>query len=318
MSFFDVFNLSFVVYLGILILCLSLLFVYFESKLREQNHKMSNILQIVSTLAQEVHSAPQPSLVHNSIESHPLNMFEDVKKLNTSLDLIDVSDGEDLDDEEEGYEEEEDEEEEDEDDEIEDLNEGETESESESEGEGEESESESEESEMEDLDRKENDESEVEDLERKDENENENDNLSVDGIDIVEHLDNNEDVAVDTSIFVVKLDEELKEFDDFHVIHGGDDDAHSISSDFEEKENKVDETKSDDLKSIILSANISVYDGAKSLSADEGSVIGDEFTKDFKKMSQNKLKKLAVEKGLIQENSKLKKPELISLLEKSV
>lgn len=291
MSFFDVFNLSFVVYLGILILCLSLLFVYFESKLREQNHKMASILQIVSTLAQEVHSAPPPP-AHSSIEPHT---FDDVKKVNASLELIDVSDGED--DDEEGYEEEEEEE-------------------------GEEEEEE-EEAEMEDLD----------ESESESESDFEQDvSVLAEKLEIVsEEIDNKPELKREDPVVVVKLasssepeleefnissssdlipsDDFKAEFDDFHVIDG-DDDAHSISSDFGEKQ---DEIKSEDLKSIILSANISVHDGA-----DEGSVVGDEFTKDFKKMSQNKLKKLAIEKGLIQENSKLKKPELISLLERSL
>jgi hypothetical protein len=316
MSFFDVFNLSFVVYLGILILCLSLLFVYFESKLREQNHKMASILQIVSTLAQEVHSSPP---LTTSVETtYPLQTFDDVKKVNSSsLELIDVSDGEeDKDDDEDGYEEEEDE---DEDEEMEDLDAEESESESGSESaseSGSESDSDFEEDVTvlaENLDI----EPEVVDFDDDDVNKTRESPVLVVKLSSAIEPEFDE-YNLTTTADLIPSDEFKAEFDDFHVVTGGDDDAHSISSDFGENESKVDEIKSQDLKSIILSANISVHDGAKSLSADEGSVVGDEFTKDFKKMSQNKLKKLAIEKGLIQENSKLKKPELISLLEKSL
>lgn len=297
MSFFDVFNLSFVVYLGILILCLSLLFVYFESKLREQNHKMASILQIVSSLAQEVHSAPPPVTTSSIETTYPIQTFDDVKKVNASLELIDVSDGEE--DDEEGYDEEEEEEDEAE---LEDLDES--------------------ESELEDEDDDSDFEQDVSVLAEKLE-------IEPEEIEQDEQIEKNDPVTVvkimpdsdlkpsfDEFNFLASADTEFKELDDFHVVSDKDDDAHSISSDFGEKEDKVDEIKSEDLKSIILSANISVHDGSKS--ADEGSVMGDEFTKDFKKMSQNKLKKLAIEKGLIQESSKLKKPELISLLERSL
>jgi hypothetical protein len=235
-----------------------------------------------------------------------MNTFDDVKKVNTSLELIDVSDGED--DDEEGYEEEEEEDEEEEEEaEMEDLDESESESES-----GSDSESDFEQ----DISVL------AEKLEIEPEEIDDESKIKREDPVVVVKLSSSsepelEEFNMSSSSDLIPSDDFKAEFDDFHVIDG-DDDAHSISSDFGEKENKLDEIKSEDLKSIILSANISVHDGAKSLSADEGSVVGDEFTKDFKKMSQNKLKKLAIEKGLIQENSKLKKPELISLLERSL
>ena len=90
MSFFDVFNLSFVVYLGILILCLSLLFVYFESKLREQNHKLTHMLGIVTALANQ---GPQRSMdpIFYQQSDYSTPAFSQVRKVN---DLIPVSDGE--------------------------------------------------------------------------------------------------------------------------------------------------------------------------------------------------------------------------------
>ena len=43
----DLFNPSFFMFLGILILVIALLVVYFESKMREQNHKIASMLSLV-------------------------------------------------------------------------------------------------------------------------------------------------------------------------------------------------------------------------------------------------------------------------------
>jgi hypothetical protein len=54
MTFFsNIFNTSFLILLGIIVLSISLLFVYNESKIREQNHKMNSMLSLVSSLAEE-------------------------------------------------------------------------------------------------------------------------------------------------------------------------------------------------------------------------------------------------------------------------
>jgi hypothetical protein len=52
-SLSDIFDTSFFVLLGILILSISLLFIYYESKMREQNHKINSMLSLVSSLAEE-------------------------------------------------------------------------------------------------------------------------------------------------------------------------------------------------------------------------------------------------------------------------
>ena len=50
------FNSTSLLFLGVLVLCCALLFAYFESKAREQNHKISSMLSLVSSLTEEVQS----------------------------------------------------------------------------------------------------------------------------------------------------------------------------------------------------------------------------------------------------------------------
>jgi hypothetical protein len=56
-SLTDLFNPTFLMFLGILVLVVALLVVYFESKFREQNHKISSMLSLVSSLAEEVNGS---------------------------------------------------------------------------------------------------------------------------------------------------------------------------------------------------------------------------------------------------------------------
>ena len=53
-SLADLFNPTFLMFLGILLLVVALLVVYFESKMREQNHKIASMLSLVSTLAEDM------------------------------------------------------------------------------------------------------------------------------------------------------------------------------------------------------------------------------------------------------------------------
>ena len=78
MSFLTNFiNPSFLLCLGIIILVGGLLYIHTESKAREQNHKMSSMLSLVSSLADEV------------------NSIKHVLQVRSSNRLIDVSDGSD-------------------------------------------------------------------------------------------------------------------------------------------------------------------------------------------------------------------------------
>ena len=88
-SLTDLFNPQFLMFLGILVLCLALLVVYFESKLRDQNHKISSMLSVVSSLADEV------NLLRNSFIGGSINRMEfNPVLVEKASDLINVSDDE--------------------------------------------------------------------------------------------------------------------------------------------------------------------------------------------------------------------------------
>jgi hypothetical protein len=105
-SLTDLFNPTFLMFLGILVLVVALLVVYFESKMREQNHKITSMLSLVSSLAEELNGVkfglnhlsmrggviPSPFIPPNHLAQNPENK------------LINVSDDEDSD--EEGFDEE--------------------------------------------------------------------------------------------------------------------------------------------------------------------------------------------------------------------
>jgi hypothetical protein len=110
--FFDIFNPSFFIFLGLLMLFLACLILYFESKWREQNHKISSMVSLVSSLAEEVNHTklvlstlnmqhhPQHPIRHSVYNNNDSNG-------NVKDELIPVSDEEDGDEEEEDEEEEE-------------------------------------------------------------------------------------------------------------------------------------------------------------------------------------------------------------------
>lgn len=128
MTLTELFNPSFFMLLGILLLAISFLIFYFENKAREQNHKINSMFSLVSSITEELNNANMrihylingqgiqiPSSNSNSNSnihsvSIPLNTYSNENK-------IEVSDGEDEDDDIED--EDEDEETDDEDDEDE-------------------------------------------------------------------------------------------------------------------------------------------------------------------------------------------------------
>lgn len=110
-SLTDLFNPTFLMFLGILVLVVALLVVYFESKFREQNHKISSMLSLVSSLAEEVNGSKM--FIHQltmSNQPHSQQVFQQQqqqqqpnleKRVVQNDNLILVSDDEDSDDEEE-------------------------------------------------------------------------------------------------------------------------------------------------------------------------------------------------------------------------
>lgn len=53
-SLADLFSPTFLMFLGILVFIVALMVVYFESKMRDQNHKIASMLSLVSTLAEDM------------------------------------------------------------------------------------------------------------------------------------------------------------------------------------------------------------------------------------------------------------------------
>lgn len=103
-SLTDLFNPTFLMFLGILVLVVALLVVYFESKMREQNHKITSMLSLVSSLAEELNGI-KFGLNHLSMRGgiEPAHFFTQnhlAQNENSQLEtkLIAVSDDEDEDD----------------------------------------------------------------------------------------------------------------------------------------------------------------------------------------------------------------------------
>ena len=248
MSIVDLFNPSFLMFLAVLVLVSALIVVYFESKMREQNHKIASMLSIVSSVAEElnyvkssfsqnggtINSNNIPNVIE--LNSSMSNNFETIKKmdLDIPINLIEVSDDEDEDESD------------DEEEELEELEES----------EDSESDDESEEEEDFDLD----DEAEEFDLDAEELD-----------LDAVEDLDA-ADIKNDIKVLKLDTESEAEEIDISNI------DLKSIKFD-----NSLEEKKEPDVS-------------------------------EYKKLPVNKLKSIAIEKGLIDESSKLKKTEILKLL----
>ena len=102
-SLTDLFNPTFLIFLGILVLVVALLVVYFETKFREQNHKISSMLSLVSSLAEEVNGTKM--VIHQLSMNQGPRFYQQQQQEQPSLEkkiiqtdnLITVSDDEDSD-----------------------------------------------------------------------------------------------------------------------------------------------------------------------------------------------------------------------------
>lgn len=113
-SLVDLFNPTFLMFLGVLVLVVSVLVVYFESKLREQNQKMVGMLSLVSTLANDMNMLKM-GVNHLAIIQNAGTSEQPILEKSDKAELIEVSDEDDDDNEEED---DDDNEEEDDDDEM--------------------------------------------------------------------------------------------------------------------------------------------------------------------------------------------------------
>jgi len=260
-SLTDLFNPTFLMFLGILVLVVALLVVYFETKFREQNHKISSMLSLVSSLAEEVNGSKM--IIHQLTMNHqPHNQqfFQQhqqpnlEKRIVQNDNLILVSD-----DEEDA--------------------------------------SEVDASEVDDSDSDSDAASEVSIDESVDDDDSDN---SV--IEIGDSANNN-----DVKVLKLNISEDnesdvdeasLEDLDEMDELEGLEDLDDSSTSSVSIKEEKNDNIKSMDLKSI----NITLEETKP------------EQPLDYRKMALPKLRSVVAEKGLSSDSSKLKKNELLKLL----
>lgn len=287
-SLSDIFNPSFFMCLGILVLLTALIVVYFESKMREQNHKIASMLSLVSSLAEEQNNLRMEVFrmvttgQTNSVNSFPVNSFNtshfiNDEDKNDSNELINVSDDEDESDEEDESDDEDDDDMDDDSDSDSDLEENEV------------------------IEIGENDVKVLKiNINKTEINDDEDTEFNIEQIDDLEELGENSD------------DDDSTLNDDI------DDDSSSSDDDLKEETivpDNLEGTKNDDITfeetpKLDLNAIDFKQISISGLEKD----VNDNDSMDYKKLSLNKLKSLVVEKGLTKDSSKLKKNELLNLL----
>jgi hypothetical protein len=254
MALSDIFSTSFFLTIGIVLILVGVAGMYFSQLILQQNQKISGMVDLISTMAQEmdfIRSRIQFGGVvpNNNNNIHTISMNHGLEK--SEEGLIEVSDDEDEDDEDDEDEDDEDEDEDDEEDE-------------------------------------EDDEASLE--------ENDEDYLNKTIIISSLNLDNtNEDKSENIKIINLGGSCEGEEGEDI-------DDSSSSSSDDEPEQ----------VSDFSIMDNLSIL---KSIDVDD--FKPDNSTVDYKKLSMDKLKALVLEKKLSENASKLKKHELIKLLEES-
>lgn len=273
-SFFDLFNPTFFIFLAVLLLVTALLVVYFEGKMREQNHKIASMLSLVSSLAEELNGLRLVLMVGggtgggsfdpnlNSFNSNTHSNFNSEKNINSMVipnflnnsnnGLIEVSDNE----------------------------------------------------EDTDLEEEEEDDDDDDDLEDEDEdNEDDDDDLKTTIFNLNIHDEEEEEepeiieIGSENDIKVLKINDLNTENDLEEQDMNSVSDLETLESASEEKKNK----NSLDLKSI-------------SFSLEENDLKTDSQSKDIKKASLQTLRLLVIEKKLMSDPSKLKKHELLKIL----
>jgi hypothetical protein len=280
MAILELFSTSFLISIGIIII-VGLLFAFISYKISEQDHKISSMLGLISTMAQELDFF-RNKLASKLVSQNNTNLKTEVLDTykNRNNDLIEVSDNEDENEDDDDEDNDEDDDDEDDDDNEEDDNEE--------------------------------DDNEEDDNEYYEEDE---DNKTVKVLNI--HLDNDKNNMVDISDDINDLDQDADadadgdddddddEDDDGNLLDDEDslysksamDSAAIKSIHLEETDNLIKDTNMSFLKSIHIT-NLEDHENEN----------------DYKKMSVQKLRTLVSKKGLSSDVSKLKKNELLQLL----
>ena len=250
----DLFNPTFFMFLGIVILMAAILVVYFESKMREQNHKIAAMLSLVSTLAEDMNGV-KIGLHHLAVSKNPLAESNISLNIRENDRLIEVSDDSDSDDD--------------------------------------------------DAD-SDDDENEEDD----DENEEDDNNIKVLKINInSENFNNNLEFNYGEDINDGEDIEDINDGEDLGDINDGED-----LGDLEEGDLEEGDLEEGDDDNIIASEILNISSSNLrtiniNLEESPSEIL------DYKKLPLPKLRSIVFEKGLTTDASKLKKPELIKLLE---
>ena len=303
-SLTDIFNSSFLMFLGVFLLVIALLVLYFESRMREQNHKISSMLSLVSSLADELNSVKyavnqlsmrggNSQVLFTQRSSEPMqdlakNNFDSSNENN--MKLIEVSDDDTV---------------------LESDSESETDSDNDSESSNSESESDS------------GSNSGLEtDLDKNNYSNNLYDNTNSEE-NIVEIYENQ-------TVKVLRIDEELLNNNlDESSESLNDDDLDDLSDGLSEADINFDEIVNDneihkqnenenenDIISNKFQNNTVLLNNLDLKTINISSLEEIKTTEeiDYKKLSLQKLRTIVVEKELISDSSKLKKQELLKLL----
>ena len=276
MALSDIFTVPFLVSLGITLLLVGLLGMFFVQRLQEQNHKMASMLGLVSTMAEElnfIRGRLQMMSYVPQTGGAPIQQTADVDN------LIPVSDGDEDSDSEDDIDEDDEDDDEDED---------------------------SEELSVLEFDASINNVIELTpndnaqtvkiinfgDLVVASNPENETENLE--DLDEVQDLDDMED-----------FDEESKN-------ESENDAENNEEEDNEEEDNVINLAEAqEELGEKVSQENLSFIKSINISNLEENSESG---SVDYKKMSMTKLKSIALAKGLIQENSKVTKNAILKML----
>jgi len=292
----DLFNPSFFLFLGVLFLTTGLFTMYYESKFREQNHKFNTMLSLVSSLAEEVNSVKfglNQVIMRSGAQSVAFQPnLDNLNKVKTVNTLIEVSDdNEDEEDFESG--DDDDSESIDSDDDSEssnsiiNLN-------ADDEDDGIRIQESVNTIKILKMDK----EGDLEELEEEDLEEEELDDDSLEAEDLLSV--SSEDLPAESSLDILQHSAQAKDV----VLK-----EHVESIDFSNINtiDILDEIKTINILDEIKTINI--LDETKSVvTTDNNDAI------EYKKMSVQRLRTLVTERNLVQDSSKLKKPELLKLL----
>ena len=281
MAIFDLFNVSFLFSIGIIIILIGGIFTYVSYRMSEQDHKLTSMVQLVSLLSHDLQTvkmsarAEETHGLSNPLKDNNIQYASDIMVDNLNEDVIHVSDGES----DSEYE----------DDEVEDEDEDNVE------------------------DDEDDDEDDVEEIDIEDAPKINVLKLTSDNV-VIDDSDSDSDIDDLENFEAENLEAEHLEAEHLEAEHL---EAENLEAEHLDnlEENLGAEPKIENLdikaenlgelpkENMSFLKNIDVID------------IGEVDSKsDYKKMSINKLREVVVSKGLISDASKLKKQDILKLL----